>query len=195
MAELYPTAKFVLSLREDEEIWLRSAKRHFDRGQWGAYKYFYGANVFDGNEDVIRDSYRNHTKGVREYFEDKPGRMVELNIDQGDANWEVLCKVAVCPEDVVSLGGFPRSNTASSWSSNFIIDWFQWLWRWTVTRIEERAVDLYYRRGGNEGTKTILRGCWKCYDVVETMWMSAYLELIPGSVRHLRWVSQAIESR
>lgn len=175
MADLYPDSKFVLSLRKDEETWLRSIKTHFARGRWVPYSYFYGADVYDGStEEVIRSSYRNHTESVREYFKERPGRLVELDIDQGDANWEVLCKVAVCPGGRAPMVRFPRSNTAASWNTNVVVDTVVFLWRWIVTRIEERASALYYETGSSEGVKLALRLCWSVYDAVETMFMSAY---------------------
>lgn len=178
MAALFPDSKFVLSLRKDEETWLRSVKTHFGRGKWLPYEFFYGADVFEGNEGVIRDSYRSHTGSVREFFEDKPGRMVELNIDAGDVNWEVLCRVAVCPEDMAALGGFPRSNSAESWDSGAVVGGFGWLRGWIVTRTEEWVSKVYY---GNcsEWTRHFLRLCWRLYDAVETMMVSAYFELMP----------------
>lgn len=181
MAELFPDSKFVLSLRKDEETWLRSVKTHFERGRWPAYSYFYGADSYQGNEEVIRGSYRNHTESVREYFKDKPGRLVELDIDRGDANWEVLCKIAICPGGKAPSIGFPRSNAAGSWNSNIIIGKLLWLWGCIVARVEARSSDLYYGGGGSRGVKALLCACWSVYDAVETMWMSAYFELLSGS--------------
>lgn len=180
MAEHFPDSKFVLSLRKDEETWLRSVKTHFGRGRWLAYSYFYGADVYEGNEEVIRTSYRNHTERVREYFKDKPGRLVELDIDRGDANWDVLCGVAICPGNTAPEIEFPRSNAAVSWNSNVILDKLLWLWGWALARVEERSTALYYG-GGDEGVKHLLRGCWSVYDTVETMFMSAYFGVMSGS--------------
>lgn len=188
MAEHFPDSKFVLSLRKDEETWLRSVETHFGRGRWLAYSYFYGADVYEGNEEVIRASYRNHTAQVREYFKDQPERLVELDIDLGDANWEVLCRVAICPGGYPPSIGFPRSNAAVSWNSNFVLGQLLWLWGCVLARVEEHSTELYYGNG-SAVIKALLHGCWTVYDAVETMWMSAYFELMSASAASVASVS------
>ena len=97
----------MLSLRENEDRWLRSMGTHMGRGKWLPYATFYGADTFEGNEEVIRQSYRNHTENVRAYFSDKPDRYMELKID-GDTNWDVLCQVAQCPGNKIPSLAFPK---------------------------------------------------------------------------------------
>ena len=146
MAEMYPDAKFVLSLRKDEQTWLRSIKRHMGRGFWQPASYFYGAQFVEGNEETVLNAYRNHTASVREYFRDKPDRYTELVVDNGDVKWKVLCSVAQCPEGCTPIESFPKSNTAAHWhDDDKIISFFQWLWGWTVARIEEMTSRCYYK--------------------------------------------------
>ena len=166
MAEMYPDAKFVLSLRKNEQAWLESMRRHVGRGAWQPYAYFYGAVAMAGNEDVILSSYRNHTDNVRAYFSDKPHRYVEMNIDEGDLNWKVLCEVADCPEGRVPAVPFPKTNTAAHWNHNLFVECLRWFWSWTITRIEEMSAASYYR-GGSQIVNAILAACWDAVDVIE----------------------------
>lgn len=172
MAERHPTSKFVLSLRKDEDTWLRSMDKHMGRGEWMPYEQFYGATKFQGNEETIRQSYRNHTQRVREYFQDKPDRYMEMNIDDGDINWDALCRVAQCPGGKVPTISFPKSNPASAWDMGFIQNTIRYCWGWTVTRTEEQAAKYYYERDFKV-VRAMLRTLWMAYDFVER----AYTEL------------------
>jgi len=166
MAERYPDAKFVLSLRRDEQTWLRSMRRHVGRGAWLPYAYFYGTNQVEGHEDVVLHAYRNHTDNVRAYFRDQPHRYAELNIDDGDANWEVLCQIAQCPAGQVPSTPFPRSNTAAHWKNGAVVDRLHFLWSWTITRVEEVSSASYYR-GGGAAANGVLSVAWRVVSVVE----------------------------
>lgn len=172
MAERFPTSKFVLSLRKDEDTWLRSMDKHMGRGEWQPYEQFYGATKFQGHEEMIRQSYRNHTQRVRDYFQDKPGRYMEISIDDGDINWDSLCKVAHCPGGKVPTISFPKSNPASAWDMGFIQNTIRHCWGWTVTRTEEQAAKYYYERD-MKVVRALLRTLWAAYDFVER----AYTEL------------------
>ncbi|KAK5104835.1 hypothetical protein LTR62_003148 [Meristemomyces frigidus] len=176
LAELYPDAKFILSLRRDEQTWLRSMRRHVGRGSWQPYSYFYGTAEVDGNEAVVLQSYRNHTANVRHYFQHQPHRYAELVIDDGDANWNALCSVAECPpitttttttnsSSVLSVP-FPKSNTAAHWQNGAILDNLHFLWGWTITRIEELSASSYYM-GGWSPVNRFLALSWDLVSMVE----------------------------
>ncbi|CAK4029167.1 hypothetical protein DOTSEDRAFT_69047 [Lecanosticta acicola] len=182
MAELHPDAKFVLSLRKDEETWMRSMKAHVGRGRWLPYTHFYGADTYEGNEEIIRQSYRNHTQNVRNYFEDKPRRYVELSIDDGDVNWDVLCLVAQCPTGKVPSLAFPKSNTAASWDVGWLFSSLQWLWGWTLTRLEEQTTSYYYS-SGHTTLKPLLSLCWWILDFVDRAHTELYFRIWPAQPR------------
>ena len=146
MAERFPDAKFILTLRRDEESWVRSLTRHMARGEWAPAEAFYGVQRVEGSEEVVRGVYRNHSRGVREYFEGMPERYVEIVVDDGDENWGKLCRVARCPGGVVPTIGFPKSNTAEHWHDGGFVAKLHWLWGWTATRIEELSSTIYYER-------------------------------------------------
>lgn len=179
MADLYPEAKFVLSLRKDEETWLRSMSVHVGRGRWIPHTYFYGADTFPGNEDIIRNSYRNHSQSVRHHFADKSDRFMELNIDDGDINWDVLCQVALCPDGKVPAVSFPKANTAASWDMGRFLNMWKWCWGWLVTRIEEQA-SYYYYNSGYPMVRPVLGALWRFYDTVETVYTEIYFRALSG---------------
>jgi len=188
MAEMYPTAKFVLSLRKDEQTWLTSMRRHVGRGNWRAYEYFYGTDQVDGHEDVVLHSYRNHTENVRSYFRHQPHRYVEITIDDdGDVNWEAICRVAECPEGRVPSVPFPKSNTASHWQKGAVIDNLHFLWSWSITRIEEFSTDSIYR-GGSAGVNLLLGIAWKVVDIIEQACSELYFKASVATAKPLVFV-------
>jgi len=181
---MYPDAKFILSLRKDEQTWLRSMRRHVGRGSWLPYAYFYGTSQVDGNEEVVLHAYRNHTGNVRSYFRDQPHRYAELNIDDGDDAWNVLCQFAQCPAGHVPSVPFPRSNTAAHWKNGALLDDLHFLWGWSITRIEEQSSSSYYR-GGWSGVNGILSIVWAVVSVVEQACSELYYKATVASAESL----------
>lgn len=189
MAEKYPDAKFVLSLRKDDETWLASIRRHVGRGAWQPHQYFYGTTHVDGHEDeaLVLQAYRNHTAHVRDYFRAQPHRYAELTIDDGDANWAVLCRLAEYPAGRVPAVAFPRSNAAAHWSQGTVLDTAHFLWSWTITRIEELSVDSMYR-GGWSGVNVLLSACWDAVDVIEQACSELYFKYARATSAPLAFV-------
>ena len=68
--------------------------RSFDPTNYSAY--LYGSlilkNWLTGNEGdkQLSESFLKHNQAVRDFFSDKPGRFLEMNIINGDG-WEILC--------------------------------------------------------------------------------------------------------
>lgn len=108
----YDDAKFILTLRSDEQVWLRSIQKHVQRGSnWVGHFLIYGS--YDPIEDaeLYLRKYRSHNKEVRDYFASKPGKIIEMCFENGDS-WDRLCKflgIEVLP-DVP----FPHSNSAAN---------------------------------------------------------------------------------
>lgn len=190
MAELYPDAKFILSTRKNDETWMRSMQVHLSRGKWLPYTHFYGADTFEGNEATILQSYQNHSHSVREFFRNQPDRYLELNIDGGDANWQMLCRVAQCPGNRVPSISFPRSNTAASWDLGFLANKIQWLKGWLTTRSEEQISRYYYhsRRGL---FKPVLSFGWSICDFLQRACLGVYFGVMPLLYRPLDLNSNA----
>lgn len=95
----YPRSKFILTIR-DEVSWLRSVQRHFSsanpfKWEWKAYPFMnkihqkiYGRKSFDAETFLVR--YKRHNAEVQEYFKDRPGDLLVMNMDEG-AGWQELC--------------------------------------------------------------------------------------------------------
>lgn len=91
MDAMWPDAKFVLTWRTDEK-WLSSAFKHFQTRETPMREVIYGkdrAHMAD-NEDHYLAVYRAHNQAVRDYFADRPGKLLEMNLEQG-SGWAELC--------------------------------------------------------------------------------------------------------
>ena len=92
----FPGSKFVLTLR-DRESWLRSMEHA---------NAIYPVASLDDDIPIMRRmllyetvtfqrdkyiaAYKRHHRDVRQYFQDRPGELLELNIITGEG-WERLC--------------------------------------------------------------------------------------------------------
>ena len=105
----FPNSKFILTIR-DKKSWLESCERWFNKWKItlkhldGLKKedniitiqsvgfiriLVYGISVF--NYEVFSQVYDQHIENVYEYFKNRPGDLLTLNICNGDG-WEKLCK-------------------------------------------------------------------------------------------------------
>jgi hypothetical protein len=108
----FPGSRFVLTTRRLED-WLPSMKattdsRPIDREQDLSIQrrmLLYDAVAFDAPK-FIRGYHRHH-EAVREYFRERPGDLLEMDITQGEG-WEKLCPFLGLP---VPTEPFPRLNT------------------------------------------------------------------------------------
>lgn len=115
LAELYPNAKFVLTTR-DPDAWAKSMvsfapktlvrsaveKTFFHTG--GLFRAIYGENWQENSFEDWRQIYIDYQQGVQEYFADKPGRLLQLNVTGGDGWKELTEFLGVKPEE----GSFPH---------------------------------------------------------------------------------------
>ena len=111
----YPGSKFILTLREEDE-WLESVRSHWgDKNPWRAqwdtdpfthrcHRELYGCVKF--NEPVMRARYRKHNAEVLEYFKDRPGDLLVMNMSEG-AGWYELCGFLRKP---IPAKPYPRAN-------------------------------------------------------------------------------------
>lgn len=113
----YPHSRFILTVR-DMESWLESCRKHWyslyelsDKNLAIEYAFcrgaLYGIEYFDA--DIFRSAYERHVDGVRAYFKDRPGDLLELNIAAGEG-FEKLCPFLGKP---VLEQPFPRQNIAA----------------------------------------------------------------------------------
>jgi fructose-1,6-bisphosphatase/inositol monophosphatase family enzyme len=110
----FPGAKFVLTVR-DRDGWLKSCRKQFNERSAAAqseahrrlFEDLYGTNIFD--EQSFAAGYERFVAGVREYFRQRPGDLLELNVSAGEG-WEKLCPFLDRP---VPDAPFPKANVTS----------------------------------------------------------------------------------
>jgi hypothetical protein len=96
----YPGSKFILTMR-DEVDWLVSMRDHWNyeknkfRWEWDIYpaanevhRATYGQAQFD--PEVMLARYRQHNADVRQYFKNRPGDLLLMDMTKG-AGWNELC--------------------------------------------------------------------------------------------------------
>ena len=107
----YPGSKFILTVR-DMDGWLKSCKKQFnqklaEKRSDAANQLFldlYGTVTFD--EEKFRYGYKKFTESVLEYFKDRPGDLLVIDISKGEG-WEKLCPFLNKPKQNTI---FPKSN-------------------------------------------------------------------------------------
>jgi len=107
----YPGSKFVLTVR-DSDGWLKSCKKQFTQRfaqvQTEAHKHLfmdlYGTDVFD--EERFARGHDRFVAGVRDYFKDRPGDLLIINVSAGEG-WEKLCVFLDRPVPDIP---FPKAN-------------------------------------------------------------------------------------
>jgi len=143
MAVLYPDAKFILSLRANEEVWWRSIARHTEKRVWIGHKLTYGSYSATNDKAAYIDLYLSHRQRVHDFFKDQPGRLLELNIDE-TGKWDKLCEFLTC--DAVPKSAFPKSNTKNSFA-NADPTGFLKAWDNLLSSLESLIVSHWYYNG------------------------------------------------
>jgi hypothetical protein len=112
---MFPKSKFVLTFR-DVDAWIDSVEYIFEAwwDSWGAspegplieacHRGFYGTARFD--RLCGREAYLRHNNRVREYFVNRPGDLLELDMTR-DNQWNSICHFLSVP---VPQAPFPRLN-------------------------------------------------------------------------------------
>ena len=144
MATLYPDAKFVLSLRANEEVWWKSISRHTARRIWIGHHLVYGSYSAAEDKDAYINLYVRHQQQVHKYFKDQPERLLEINIDKG-GDWTTLCDFL----DISSIpqSPFPKSNSKGSILNADHAGFFE-AWD-NLESFIERLVVYYWYYGGH----------------------------------------------
>ncbi|WP_143544379.1 sulfotransferase family protein [Salinimicrobium sediminis] len=101
--DLYPDAKFIMTLRETEG-WINSVVRHWGSIRVPLHRKIYNVPCAEGFEETYKRIYTGHNKKVLDFFQNKPNFLV---MEQGkNFDYKTLC-------DFLSLGippeEFPHS--------------------------------------------------------------------------------------
>jgi hypothetical protein len=93
----YPGSKFVLTLRDDLEAWLRSTEYIFGvypvRSRSDDVAIMRRMAVFETvrfDREKFIAAYHRHNDDVRRYFAQRPGDLLEMSLTAGEG-WEKLC--------------------------------------------------------------------------------------------------------
>lgn len=134
--EAFPGSKFVLTVR-DRESWVKSCRKQFtDRlaakqndAHNRLFMDLYGCTAFDERKFV--EGYERFVGGVLEYFQDRPGDLLVINIAGGEG-WEVLCAFL---GKAIPEAPFPKANVTN----------ITWLKLEDVVAVARRAGNLTLR--------------------------------------------------
>ena len=104
----FPDSKFILTLRNTDK-WYNSIADHFGPDPYHISQLAYGDDAPSpiGHEERYRQVYDAHNQAVLDYFKDRPGDLLVMELSKGDG-WDKLCPFIGEP---VPDGPFPRSNT------------------------------------------------------------------------------------
>ena len=81
----YPGSKFILTLRDNPETWLRSLETHARRRVNRTRIWqFYGMAHGRFEAEKARQRYLQHAEDVRRYFKDRPEDFLEVCCERGD---------------------------------------------------------------------------------------------------------------
>ncbi|MFK7889530.1 MAG: sulfotransferase [Granulosicoccus sp.] len=96
----YPDARFILTTRASPDIWYRSlCKMAVRMGPLSQFeKHIYGYSMPQGRREEHLQFYNRHNAEVREYFADKPGKLLEVCFDEG-VQMSTLCTFLDAPEN------------------------------------------------------------------------------------------------
>lgn len=109
MDTMWPDALFVLTVR-DPEAWIRSQTKHFAETSTPMREHIYGKGrgAPIGNEAHYVAVMEAHNAAVRDYFRDRPGKLIEMDFSKGDG-WDRLCPFLGVP---TPTRPFPHANKA-----------------------------------------------------------------------------------
>jgi len=103
----FPNSKFILTIREQNK-WISSVVNSFGGKSTAMREWIYGENHGDPkeNEAIYLERYSQHYREVHEFFEDKKGRLLEVNWED-ECGWKVLCDFLQMEEPNID---FPHAN-------------------------------------------------------------------------------------
>lgn len=88
LMELYPNAKFILTLRKTE-AWIDSVVRHWGSMRVPIHRKIYGVPCAEGYENTYIKIYERHNKEVLKFFQNKPNFLI---MEQGtNFDYKTLC--------------------------------------------------------------------------------------------------------
>lgn len=108
MDEHFPGSKFILTVREPAR-WLVSLVRHFGDAPSDMLQWIYRTPSVRGHEARCLEVYAAHNDAVRAHFADRPGALLELDIEK-NPSWDELSRFLGLP---LPAAAFPHANPAT----------------------------------------------------------------------------------
>ena len=120
----YPDAKFILTVR-DENDWYSSFWWHLLKigGSFKWTKLIAGKNSkiihTKKGKDVTISLYQNHNQKVKEFFSDKPGSLLVIDITK-ENDWQAICRFL---DFSIPQSFFPHKNKRKGWLYNKLLNY------------------------------------------------------------------------
>jgi hypothetical protein len=119
----YPDSKYILTYRSLDR-WLNSMSIYSDNSI-PLHQAIYGNSIFKNNEIEFRDFYINHIRNIVNAFQDNPGRLLMINIEND--NWYITKALqGFLGISVEDKNMFPVSNKGSKNA----IKWYIYRRKW-----------------------------------------------------------------
>lgn len=113
LLELYPDAKFILTVR-DTEKWYESVLKHFGGYDRKSYHWIYdGKGDPVGNKELYIQKFVAHNQDVVDYFNKKNKELLVMDLPK-DFSWNILCSFLNCSKP---FGKFPFANSSADRNS------------------------------------------------------------------------------
>ena len=114
--DAHPDAKFILTVR-DAESWYNSMTKFFGNANWPEIRYVFGHNATPDHKKRMIETYHTHNHAVRDFFADKPGSLLVMDINSGKDGWKTLCDFLGRETEYED---FPQSNAEGSLRAQFV---------------------------------------------------------------------------
>lgn len=115
--DAHPDAKFILTLRDDES-WYESMTAFFGSANWPEIRYVFGQSAAPDHKERMIETYHTHNHTVLEFFADKPGSLLLMDINSGKDGWKTLCDFLGRETE---YDDFPKSNEKESLRAQFVM--------------------------------------------------------------------------
>ena len=117
LSNWYPSAKFVLTVRQNPEAWFKSVAKHYDRrGPSDGWYYVFGTKNPKAAQSEVIAYYNQHNAEVRSWFKDSE-RFLEICWDDAGAG-TALSRFLGHP---LGEAPIPKANAAESFRDKEII--------------------------------------------------------------------------
>ena len=105
----HPGSRFILTTR-DPDHWYSSVCKHFGDTENRMRTWIYGPGAPTENRERYIDRLLRHEREVREYFADRPGDLIEIEVARGHG-WAEICPFI---GKATPKRPFPRLNVAKA---------------------------------------------------------------------------------